>query len=121
MLVQAMLMLEGGGESCADIEQLRCGPRLLGEVCSDSTLHRAVHEITPGLRTAIAPAVAEARAVVWRRSTETTGGPVILDIDSSLVEIHSENKEMTGPTYKGGAADHVLVCEHRSKRAAPIG
>jgi hypothetical protein len=26
-------------------------------------------------------------------------GPIYLDIDASLIEIHSENKEETGPNY----------------------
>jgi len=29
----------------------------------------------------------------------TKTGPVLLDIDASLVEIRSENKEQTAPTY----------------------
>ena len=34
----AMLMLAGGGECCADVEFLGSQQRLLGLVCSDSTL-----------------------------------------------------------------------------------
>jgi len=37
-------------------------------------------------------------------------GPIYLDIDASLIEIHSENKEETGPNYKGGFGFHPLVC-----------
>ena len=40
VLVQAMLMMAGGGEACSDIEQLRAQPALFGEVASDSTLYR---------------------------------------------------------------------------------
>jgi hypothetical protein len=51
--------------------------------------------------------MAEVRAQVWRRSAATTGGnPVVLDIDASLVDIHSENKDGTAPTYKGGFGFH---------------
>ena len=38
VLTQAMLMLAGGGEACADIEHLRGQDRLFGAVASDSTL-----------------------------------------------------------------------------------
>ncbi len=38
VLVQAMLMLAGGGEACSDIEHLRAQERLFGSVPSDSTL-----------------------------------------------------------------------------------
>lgn len=110
VLTQAMLVLAGGGESCADIEQLRCEPRLFGKVCSDSTLHRAVHEITPEVRQQVAAAVATVRAEIWRRSGETSSGPVVLDIDSSIVEIHSEGKEQTAATYKGGYGFHPMLC-----------
>ena len=41
-----------------------------------------------------------------------TGGddPVILDIDASLVEIHSENKDGTAPNFKGGFGFHPMFC-----------
>jgi hypothetical protein len=44
---------------------------------------------------------------VWRRSGATTGNDeVVLDIDASLVEIHSEHKAGSAPTYKGGFGFH---------------
>jgi len=43
------------------------------------------------------------RGEIWERSAQTKGaGPVYIDIDASLVEIHSENKQQTAATYKGG-------------------
>jgi len=99
VLVQTMLVLAGGGESCADIEHLRAEEALFGFVPSDSTVHRSFHEITAEVRAAIASEVAGVRARVSERSAATTSGPVILDIDASLVEIHSENKAGTAPTY----------------------
>ncbi|MDQ4133152.1 MAG: hypothetical protein M3179_08115, partial [Actinomycetota bacterium] len=81
------------GETCADIEHLRAQERLFGSVPSDSTLYRTLRAIDSGCLDALWEAVAEVRADVWRRSAATTGtAPVVLDIDSSLVEIHSENK-----------------------------
>lgn len=106
-----MLMLAGGGESCADIEHLRAQGDLFGQTPSDSTVFRAFHEITPDVRDALAEAFAQVRAEVWRRSATTTGKePVILDIDASLVEIHTESKEGTGPHYKGGWGFHPMFC-----------
>ena len=111
VLVQSMLMLAGGGESCADIEHLRAQEDLFGQTPSDSTLFRTFHEITPETRDALAEAVAEVRAEVWRRSAATKGtAPVLLDIDASLVEIHTETKEGTGPHYKGGWGFHPMFC-----------
>jgi hypothetical protein len=34
----------------------------------------------------------------------------VLDIDASLVEIHSENKDGTAPTYKRGFGFHPMFC-----------
>jgi hypothetical protein len=100
VLVQVALVLAGGGESCADIEHLRCEEDLFGNVPSDSTVHRTFHEISPATRALLAEAVAEVRAEVWERSAATTAtGAVYFDIDASLVDVHSENKQETGPTY----------------------
>ena len=103
-------MLAGGGESCADIEHLRAEAALFGFVASDSTLHRSLHEINAKTRAAIATELASVRAQVWKRSATTKAGPVFLDIDASLVEIHSENKEQAAPTYKGGFGFHPMFC-----------
>ena len=111
VLVQAMLMLAGGGEACSDIEHLRAQERLFGPVPSDSTLYRTLRGIDSRCLAGLWEAVGEVRAEVWRRSVATTGNaPVVLDIDSSLVEIHSENKVGTGPTYKGGFGFSPMLC-----------
>jgi hypothetical protein len=100
VLVQSMLMLAGGGESCADIEHLRAEEDLFGSTPSDSTVFRTFHEISPEVRDAVAEAFAGVRSEVWRRSAVTKGKtPVVLDIDASLVEVHTETKEGTGPHY----------------------
>ena len=111
VLVHSALMLAGGGESCADIEHLRAQTDLFGHVASDSTVYRTFHEIAPETRAAIARGFAEVRWKVWRRTAATKGcGPIFLDIDASLIEVHSENKELTGPNYKGGFGFHPLLC-----------
>ena len=111
VLVQSMLMLAGGGESCADIEHLRAQADLFGSAPSDSTVFRTFHEITAEVRDSVAEAFANVRAEVWRRSSATNAStPVILDIDASLVEIHTETKEGTGPHYKGGWGFHPMFC-----------
>jgi hypothetical protein len=110
VLVQQMAVLAGGGESCADIEYLRSEETLFGFVPSDSTVWRTFHEITPETREGLKAAVAEVRAKVWSRSAATIGtDPVVLDVDASLVTIHTEAKQGTGPTYKGGYGFHPLL------------
>jgi hypothetical protein len=111
VLVQAMLMLAGGGECCADIEALRSQESLFGSVPSDSTLYRTMRRVDGATLGGLWEAMATARSQVWRRSGATTGtGPVVLDIDASLVDIHSENKEGTGANYKGGFGFHPMFC-----------
>ena len=111
VLVQAMLMLAGGGEACADIEHLRSQPELFGSVPSDSTLYRSFRHVDAATLRALWAAMGEVRATVWRRSSATTGtAAVVLDIDSSLHQIHSENKAETAPNYKGGFGFHPIYC-----------
>ncbi len=112
VLTHAMLMLAGGGECCADIEFLGSQGRLFAGVCSDSTVYRTFTETLDVPAVARArEAVARIRSQVWTRSASTTGtGPVILDLDASLVEIHSENKEGTAANFKGGFGFHPVFC-----------
>ena len=111
VLVHLLLMLAGGGESCADIEHLRAQPVLFGEVASDSTLYRTVAGLGPGAVEALLGAVAGVRAGVWdRRGAVGGSGAVVLDIDSTLVEVHSENKARAAAHHKGGFGFHPMLC-----------
>ncbi len=111
VLTHAMLMLAAGGEACSDIEFLAPQSRLFGAVASDSTLYRTMRAITPSVLADLSLRAAATRAQVWRRMAATCGtAMVVLDIDASLVQIHSENKQGTGPNYKGGFGFHPLFC-----------
>ncbi len=112
VLTQVMLMLAGGGECCADIEFLGSQGRLFAGVCSDSTVYRTFTEtLDVAAVTRARQAVARIRSRVWARSASTSGtGTVMLDVDASLVEIHSENKQSTAPHYKGGFGFHPVFC-----------
>jgi hypothetical protein len=101
VLMHSMLML-GGGECCADIEYLRSQEELFTSVPSDSTTYRTLRQITPSTLAALWGAMAEVRARVWQRSAATVGtDTVVLDIDASLVQIQSENKEGSGAKLQG--------------------
>jgi hypothetical protein len=111
VLTQTMLML-AGGESCADIETLSSQGRLFGQVCSDTTLYRTFTQtLTPDTVGQAREAMAGVRSDVWRRIPAITGGDeVILDVDATLVEIHSENKDGAAACYDGGFGFHPLFC-----------
>jgi hypothetical protein len=111
VVTHAMLMLAGGGNSCADIEHLRVEGRLFGSVASDSTTYRALTAITAPVLTEMNKAFGDVRRQVWARSSITNNrAPVVLDIDASLVQIHSENKAGTAATFKGGFGFHPMFC-----------
>lgn len=111
VLVHAMVMLAGGGEACSDIERLRAQPALFGEVASDSTLYRTVRSIDAATLDDLRASAAVVRRDVWERSSATTGtGLVVLDLDASLVEVHSENKEGAAANYKRGFGFSPMFC-----------
>jgi hypothetical protein len=112
VLVQAMLMLAGGGECCSDIEYLRAEDGLFADVCSDSTLYRTFSEdLTPETLASVKDGFGEVRAKAWKKLKLTKGtDPVVLDIDATLTDVHSEQKEGTGPNYKGGYGFHPMGC-----------
>jgi hypothetical protein len=108
VLVHAMLTLAAGGDACSDVEFLRAQPALFGSVPSDSTLYRTYRQIDAVTLTGLWAAMAEVRADVW--AAVDVGEPVVLDIDGSLIEIHSEHKHGTAPTYKRGFGFHPMFC-----------
>ena len=108
LLVHLMLVLAGGGEACTDIETLRSQRGLFGRVASDSTLYRTLTGADEGLLETLAGAMATVRERVWADYPE--GETVILDIDSSVHEVHSENKESAAPTYNRKYGFHPMYC-----------
>ena len=88
VLTHVMLMLTAGGESCADIEHLRIQDELFGDVCSDSTVHRAFHQITPTVLTDLIARFATVRNRMWAQLPAVAGdGMIVLDIDASLARL----------------------------------
>lgn len=111
VLTQMALVVAGGGESCADVEHLRLQSELFGHVASDSTVYRTFHELDDDALAELAKATAAVRAKVWDRLALTSAtSPVYLDIDASLIEVHSENKQGAAPNYKKGYGFHPMLC-----------
>ena len=108
LLAQVAVMLAAGGRCVADMAALRDQPALFGTVASDPTIWRAFDSIDAVVLDALRSARAEARAAVWARRRRR--GPVVLDVDASLIEIHSEHKEGAASHYKGGYGFHPMFC-----------
>ncbi len=106
-LVQALLVFAGGGEACSDIEVLRSEEALFGSVPSASTLYRVARGVDAERLGALGAAAAHARRRVWPQ-IEATRGEVVIDIDASLMEVHSENKAGAAAHYKGGFGFHPM-------------
>jgi len=108
LLGQVAVMLAAGGRCVADMAALRDQPCLFGDVASPATIWRAVHEIDDEVLGALRTARAAARSKLW--AAGAAPDVVVLDVDSSLVEIHSEHKEHAASNYKGGFGFHPMFC-----------
>jgi hypothetical protein len=101
-----------GGDCLADAALVRAQHELFGTVASDPTISRLIDtlgEDSAAVIAAIRTARAAARATVWaHRSPVGLSGPVIIDLDATLVNAHSE-KEGATPNFKRGFGFHPLL------------
>jgi hypothetical protein len=109
------LMLADGGDALCDVRVLRDEAALFGPVASDATAWRAIAAVDAERLDALRHARAVARERVW--ALAGAPGRVILDIDATLVQAHSD-KEGAAGTYKGGYGFNPLVCFESETREA---
>jgi hypothetical protein len=106
VLAHLAVSLADGGDCLADVAVLRNQPELFGQVASDPTVFRVIDSIhADGLRN-IAAARATARARVWAAGVHPE--EVVIDIDGTLLDAHSEKQDAT-PTYKRGFGFYPIV------------
>jgi hypothetical protein len=102
------VMLGDGGDALCDLRTLRDQSALFGTVASDSTAWRVIDDIAEvGLLDALRAARAAARARAFVLGARPAG-PLVIDLDATLVTAHSD-KDGTGGTYKGGFGFHPLL------------
>ncbi len=120
LLTQVALMLAGGRRCVADMDGLREQRGVFGDVASSPTIWRTFDAIDADTLTRMRDARARARANVW--NTRPTPKTLILDVDASLVEIHSEHKEHAASHFKGGYGFHPMLCfaDHSGEALAGI-
>lgn len=106
VLAHLAVSLADGGDCLADIAVLREQPELFGSVASDPTVFRVLDSIhADGLRN-IAAARARARAAAWAGGAAP--GEIVIDIDGTLIDAHSE-KLTTDSRYSLWADTKVLA------------
>jgi hypothetical protein len=101
-----------GGDCLADLAVVRAQPALFGAVASDPTVSRLIAALAADAPRALAvlrAARARARARVWSLDAPVApDGPVILDLDATIVLAHSE-KEGATATWKRTFGFHPLL------------
>jgi hypothetical protein len=119
VLVDLAVLLADGGEAIADIDVLRHQDQVLGPVASAPTVWRALDELTPAALRRVEKARTKVRRHVWAQLTTGGGLPasrvagtdlgdtIVLDVDATLVTVHSE-KEAAAATFKGGFGYHPI-------------
>ena len=111
VLRDLVVMLADGGDALSDLAALRDQPQLFGAVCSAPTAWRVLAEELPADPRGIAglwSALARVREHAWALGAAPQG-PLILDLDATLVDAHSD-KQGAAPTYKQGFGFHPLGC-----------
>jgi hypothetical protein len=109
VLRDLVVMLADGGDCVRDLAGLRQQPALFGEVCSTSTAWRVLVEEVGGCPRQVAAlwsALARVRERVWALGA-TPKGPLIIDLDATLIQAHSDKQGAAG-TYKQGFGFHPL-------------
>jgi hypothetical protein len=95
------VMLADGGECVSDLGGLRDQLALFGKVASSATAYRVIERISsePELVDALRCAHAQARAHAWELGVKPQR--VTIDLDATLVTVHSEKDGAAG-NFKGG-------------------
>jgi hypothetical protein len=134
VLVDLAVLLADGGEAIADIDVLRHQRQVLGPVASAPTVWRTLDELTPATMKRVERARATVRRHVWAQLAGSRGGlpasrvaggdlgdTVVLDVDATLVTVHSE-KESAAATFKGGFGYHPIGvwCDNTQEMLAAV-
>jgi hypothetical protein len=121
VLVDLAVMLADGGEAIRDIAALADQPGLHGPVASSATAWRVLDGVDTARLAAVRLARAAARDRAWLARGEITGRElpparaggkdldyVVIDLDATLIEVHSEKEQAAGH-FKGGYGYHPLL------------
>ncbi|MBV9160434.1 MAG: IS1380 family transposase [Pseudonocardiales bacterium] len=121
VLSDLAVLIADGGTTISAINTLRHQGELFGSVASDTTVWRALEELTPARLRTIAAARARVREHVWKQ-IETRHGAIpparaagrdlgavsVIRLDASIVLARSD-KQQAGPTFKKTFGFHPLT------------
>jgi hypothetical protein len=107
VLRDVVVMLCDGGECVSDLDSLANQERLFGPVASQTTAQRTLKSIGQDELAAIHQAVAKTRQQAFAAGAHPD--EFVLDVDSTLVGVHSE-KEGAAGDWKGGFSYHPMLC-----------
>jgi hypothetical protein len=121
VLVDLAVMLADGGEAIRDLAALADQPGLHGPVASAATAWRVLDTVDEARLAGLRLARAAARDRAWLGRGEVAGRELpaakaagkdldyaVIDLDATLVEVHSE-KERAAGHFKGGYGYHPLL------------
>jgi hypothetical protein len=115
IIADLAVMLAMGGDCLADLAVLRAEPALFGPVASDPVVSRLIAKLAadaPRALKAIRAARGAARQRAWALAGEAApgwaGGPVVVDLDATIVISHSD-KARAAPTWKKTYGFHPLT------------
>jgi hypothetical protein len=120
VLSDVAVMLAGGGEAISDLAVLRDQPEVFGSVASTATAWRVLDAVDDDLLAVVRDARARARERAWLLRTEAGRAlpasraagrdlaGLVLDVDATLVDCHSE-KESAAANFKGGFGYHPIL------------
>lgn len=121
VLVDVAVAIADGAQSITDLRVLADQPLLHGPVASTATAWRVLDAVDEDRLAALRRARAVARERAWLARGELTGAALpparaagrdlpelVIDLDATLVEVHSE-KDGAAPHYKGGFGYHPLL------------
>lgn len=133
VLVDAAIMLAGGGRGVRGIDALRHQQPLLGPVASPSTLSRTLAEIDSDTLDAVDRARAQVRARVWeqviarhgrippaRMPGGDLGATVVLRLDAHFIEAHSAKQGAARSKGRFGHHPFGEFCDNTREALAEI-
>jgi hypothetical protein len=92
------VLLADGGDCLGDLAVLRNQSELFGPVASTPTARRVIERVArdPDRLAEIRAARADARARAWRAGGWPDGELLLVDLDATLVEAHSDKEGAAG-------------------------